>query len=787
MAKNLVIVESPAKAKTIEKFLGKDFQVKSSFGHIRDLPRKNMGIDIEGGTFEPEYQLNDDKKKVIRELKAAAKGKEIWLAADEDREGEAIAWHVCHALKVDPKKTKRIVFHEITKNALQKAVKSPRVINQDLVDAQQARRVLDRLVGYELSPVLWRKIQAGLSAGRVQSVAVRIIVEREREIEKFEAQSKFKITAEFDLGGGSILNAELPQKFETYEEAKDFIEKLQKADFKVESLTTKPGKKSPSAPFTTSTLQQEASRKLGFSVKQTMMVAQRLYEAGKITYMRTDSLNLSSQAISEAANQIEKSYGKEYVQVRKFKTKSANAQEAHEAIRPTHMNEKKAGEDSNQNRLYDLIWKRTLASQMAEAKIEKTIAEVSISTTDKSFVAKGEVLKFDGFLKVYLEGTDDEDSKEEAKMLPPLKEGQDLSLKTGIAKEIFSRPRARYTEASLVKKMEEMGIGRPSTYAPTISTIQDRGYIEKKGLDPKKRKARSIILLDSNIDETSKLENYGAEKNKLFPTEIGKIVNDFLVKYFSDVVDFGFTAKVEEEFDNIAQGKNKWNDIIKNFYTGFHKTVEDAGGISREEASQSRTLGTDEKSGKPVIARLGRFGPMIQIGTKDDEEKPKFASIPEGETIESISLETALEQFKFPKVLGQNKSGEDILVSLGRFGPYIKCGKTNASLKKKSFGEDGEEIPGDEPGTITLKRAQELIDEKIEIDKNRYIAQWDDVNIEILRGPYGIYIKSKEKGNVRIPKTVDNPEKLTKAEAIEIVDKAPKKKAKKRFVRKKKK
>ncbi len=787
MSKNLVIVESPAKAKTIEKFLGKDFTVKSSFGHIRDLPRKKMGLDIEGGTFEPEYVLSDDKKKVIRELRTAAKGKEVWLAADEDREGEAIAWHVCHALKLDPQKTKRIVFHEITKTALNTAVKSPRVINQPLVDAQQARRVLDRLVGYELSPVLWRKIQAGLSAGRVQSVAVRLIVEREREVEKFEAASSFKIVAEFDLGNKKVLKAELPKRFTSYDEAKSFLETIKEADFFVESLTKKPGKKSPSAPFTTSTLQQEASRKLGFSVKQTMMVAQRLYEAGKITYMRTDSLNLSDQAIKEAANQIEKAYGKAYVETRKFKTKSASAQEAHEAIRPTDMSCDSVEGESNQQRLYDLIWKRTLASQMADAKIERTVASIAISTTDEKFIAKGEVLKFDGFLKVYLEGTDEEDEKEEAKMLPPIEEGQSLALMQCSASETFSRPPARYTEASLVKKLEEMGIGRPSTYAPTISTVQDRGYVEKKGLEAKKRSARLMVLKSKNIEESSHLENYGAEKNKLFPTEIGKIVTDFLVKHFTDVVDFGFTAKVEEEFDAIAEGKTKWNKMIKDFYGKFHKTVEAAGGISREEASQSRDLGKDPKSGKPVIARLGRFGPMIQIGTKDDEDKPKFASIPEGETIDSITLETALEQFKFPKVLGQNKDGEDVLVSLGRFGPYIKCGKINASLKKKTVGEDGEEIPGDEPGTITLERALELIDEKIEIDKNRYIAQWDDVGIEILRGPYGIYIKSKAKGNVRIPKSVENPEKLTKAEAVEIVEKAPAKKARgKRRVAKKK-
>ena len=515
MSKNLVIVESPAKAKTIEKFLGKDFIVKSSYGHIRDLPKKKMGVDIENN-FEPTYEISPDKKKTVAELKKVAKGKEVWLAADEDREGEAIAWHVCEALKLDPRKTKRIVFHEITKPAIVKSIEMPRTVNMDLVDAQQARRILDRLVGYELSPVLWKKIQAGLSAGRVQSVAVRLIVEREREIEAFNAHSVFKVTAEFDLGNGKVLKAELSQTFKTQEEAKGFLEKCKEADFTVESLEIKPGKKSPAAPFTTSTLQQEASRKLGFSVKQTMMVAQRLYEAGKITYMRTDSLNLSDQAIAQAAVEIEKNYGKQYLEVRKYKTKSANAQEAHEAIRPTDFacSEVVKGE-RNEIRLYDLIWKRTIASQMAQAKIEKTVATISVSTTEEKLVALGEVLKFDGFLKVYLEGTDDEENAEEKNMLPPLKEGQDLVLAYMMAKQNFSRPKARYTEASLVKKMEEMGIGRPSTYAPTISTIQDRKYIEKKGLDSQQRAVQILTLRKGDISEEEKQENFGAEKNKL--------------------------------------------------------------------------------------------------------------------------------------------------------------------------------------------------------------------------------------------------------------------------------
>lgn len=789
MSKNLVIVESPAKAKTIEKFLGKDFTVKSSFGHIRDLPRKNMGIDIEGGTFMPTYEISDDKKKVINELKRAAKGKEVWLAADEDREGEAIAWHVCHALDLDPKKTKRIVFHEITKKALNKAVEKPRVINQPLVDAQQARRVLDRLVGYELSPVLWKKIQAGLSAGRVQSVAVRVIVEREREIRDFEGASAFKVTAEFDLGDGKFLKAELPKKLESYEAATAFVNGINGADFKVDALETKPAKRTPAAPFTTSTLQQEASRKLSFSVKQTMVVAQRLYEQGKITYMRTDSVNLSEQARAEAADQITQNYGKQYHEARTFKTKSSGAQEAHEAIRPTNLGEQSVTGERNEMRLYDLIWKRTIASQMSQAQLEKTTAKIGISgdVEPNEMVAKGEVLKFDGFLKVYMEGTDDEEEREEAKMLPPLEEGQVLNFAKATAREQFSRPPSRYTEASLVKKLEEMGIGRPSTYAPTISTVQDRGYIEKTGLEAKQREVRCVTLVDTKMTEFADTENFGAEKNKLFPTEIGKVVNDFLVKHFGDVVDYGFTAKVEEEFDTIAEGKHDWNEMIKKFYGGFHETVEASGGISKDEAIQAREIGKDPKSGKPVIVRIGRFGPMIQIGTKDDEEKPKFASIPAGAQMDTITLEEALEQFNFPKVLGKDEAGEDVTVNLGRFGPYIKCGKTNASLAKDKKDDEGNIIPGDNVGTITLERALELLVLKKEADKMKFIGVWEDEGVQLLRGPYGIYIKDKKKGNVKIPKTVEAPEKLTLEDCQKIIEEAPEKKARgRRFAKKKK-
>ena len=770
-AKNLVIVESPAKAKTIEKFLGKDFTVKSSFGHIRDLPKKDMSIDIENG-FKPTYVVSPDKTKTVTELKKAAKGATVWLASDEDREGEAIAWHLCKALDLDEKKTKRIVFHEITKPAITKAVENPRTVDSNLVDAQQARRVLDRLVGYELSPVLWHKIKGGLSAGRVQSVAVRLIVEREREIQAFDRVSSFKVIAEFDLGKDKVLKAELPHKFESYEDAKKWLEQIIGADFKVENLETKPGKKSPAAPFTTSTLQQEASRKLGFSVKQTMSVAQKLYESGQITYMRTDSVNLSDQALAQAAAEIENHYGKEYVQVRKYKTKSGDAQEAHEAIRPTNLSKPNGEGERNHQRLYDLIWKRTIASQMAEAKLEKTVATISISTVKENLIAEGEVLKFDGFLKVYLEGTDDEDDAEEAKMLPPLEEGQALKLKEMVAKETFARPPARYTEASLVKELEKRGIGRPSTYAPTISTVQDRGYVEKRGKEAQQRDARTLTLAKDAIAEETITENFGAEKNKLFPTDTGSIVTDFLVEHFAEVVDYGFTRKVEEEFDGIAHGKKKWNAMIKDFYGGFHSLVEKSGAIDRSQASGQRELGTDPASGKPVIARLGRFGPMIQIGTKEDEDKPKFASIPDGEHIDSITLEVALAQFEFPKVLGTSDDGEEISVGIGRYGPYVKEGKVYASLKKPTKDDDGNEIPGDNPASVTLERAKELLKEKKEADSKRVVAEWPEEKISLLRGPYGIYIKH-DKANVRIPKDVKDPEKLTLKDCQKIIEDAP--------------
>lgn len=771
MTKNLVIVESPAKAKTIEKFLGKDFTVKSSFGHIRDLPSKGMNIDIENG-FAPNYEVNDDKKKVVTELKKLAKGATVWLAADEDREGEAIAWHLSVALKLDKKNTKRIVFHEITKPAILKAVDNPRELNTNLVDAQQARRVLDRLVGYELSPVLWKKVRTGLSAGRVQSVAVRIIVEREREINKFDSKSTFKVTAEFDLGKKKILKAELKRKIETAEEAEKFLNEIKDAEFTVDDLVKKPAKKSPAAPFTTSTLQQEASRKLGFSVKQTMMVAQKLYEAGKITYMRTDSLNLSDVAIDQAKKEIEKDFGTEFIKTRKFKTKSAGAQEAHEAIRPTNLMERELKGNNNESRLYGLIWKRTIASQMADAKLEKTTATIGISTSKETLVAEGEVIKFPGFLEVYIESHDDDDDNAlEKNMLPPMKKGELLKLNALQAKEGFGRPPARYTEASLVKKMEEMGIGRPSTYAPTISTIQDRGYIEKKSTEGRERNYKFFFLKKGSIEKEDKTERTGAEKNKLFPTDTGMVVNDFLVKHFSDIVDYHFTAKVEEEFDKIAHGKEKWNAMISDFYDPFHKTVEESADISRAEASHMRKIGIDPKTKKPIFARIGRYGPMLQLGETESEEKPKFASIPKEKSIETITLEEALPLFALPRVVGKNKDGEEIVTQIGRFGPYVKLGKTFVSIKQ------------DEVFSITLKEALKRIEEKQTEAKNKIIQEFKDTDIQVLNGRYGPYITNGKK-NAKIPKDKE-PKKLTQKECEELLKNAPEKGKGRRFTKKK--
>jgi DNA topoisomerase-1 len=663
MSKNLVIVESPAKAKTIQQFLGPDYKVEASFGHVRDLPKSGMGIDIEHG-FMPTYEISPDKKKRVSELKKLAKGAEVWLASDEDREGEAIAWHLCAALGLDSKKTKRIVFHEITKDAILRAAAKPRHVDQNLVDAQQARRVLDRLVGYELSPVLWKKIQPGLSAGRVQSVAVRLIVEREREIDNFTAGSNYKVTAQFKTEAGAAFSAELPQRWATPEEARSFLEACAGAGFSIAGIETKPAKRTPAPPFTTSTLQQEAARKLGFSVKQTMVVAQHLYEAGKITYMRTDSVHLSDLALGAAAEAITRQFGAQYHQRRQFTTKSAGAQEAHEAIRPTHFEHDSTTGERNEQRLYSLIWKRAVASQMAEAQLERTTAQIAISTRPELLQAKGETVVFDGFLKLYLAHESDDEAEQEG-ILPPLAAGQPVSLQQMTAVQTYDRAKPRYTEASLVKKLEEMGIGRPSTYAPTISTVQDRGYVVKGDLEGSERPVKTLTLTAaaSAVTETNSTETTGADHNKLIPTSTGMVVSDFLVAHFPTVVDYKFTSKVEDEFDKIADGKEAWNRMIADFYGPFHQTVEAAESLSREQVSHARHLGIDPKTGKPVIARIGRFGPMLQIGEAKDadgkemEEKPRFAPMPDGRRLDDVTLEEALTMFQLPRTLGATPAG----------------------------------------------------------------------------------------------------------------------------------
>ncbi|MCW8898878.1 MAG: type I DNA topoisomerase [Flavobacteriales bacterium] len=727
MTKNLVIVESPAKAKTIEKFLGKDFTVKSSFGHIRDLPGKNISIDIENN-FEPNYVVPSDKKKIVAELKKLAKEADVvWLASDEDREGEAISWHLLEALGLDEKKTKRIVFHEITKTAITKAIENPRKINTHLVDAQQARRVLDRLVGYELSPVLWKKVRPSLSAGRVQSVAVRLIVEREREIDNFTYESAFRVIALFETNDKATIKAELPHRFKTQKEAEKFLETCNNAVFTVDDLETKPSKRSPAAPFTTSTLQQEASRKLGFSVAQTMSVAQKLYESGNITYMRTDSVNLSNDAIGAAKKEITSSYGEEFSQVRKFSTKSKGAQEAHEAIRPTYMNKHSVSGDAAQARLYDLIWKRTIASQMSDAKLEKTTITIGINTSKEKFVAKGEVLLFEGFLKVYLESSDDDHQEDEKEgILPQVKKGEGLNLNELTATEKYNNHPPRYTEASLVKKLEELGIGRPSTYAPTISTIQKRGYIVREDRDGNQRNYVLLTLKSGKISEKQLKENFGFEKKKMFPTDIGIVVTDFLVENFGKVLDYNFTARVEEQFDEIAEGLKEWSKMIAEFYKPFHDQITDTL-ENAERASGERLLGTDPKTKKPVIARIGRFGPMIQIGSTEDEEKPQFASLLPEQNISNITLEQALTLFQFPKMLG-NHEGKEVVVSQGKFGPYIKFDEKFISLPK------GEEITA-----VNLNRAIELIKEKQQADAP--IAEYQEKPVQKGVGRFGPFIK----------------------------------------------
>ena len=768
MPKNLVIVESPAKAKTIEGYLGKDFKVASSFGHVRDLPKDDYAIDVKNG-FKPTYEINPDKKEIVKQLKKLAKEADlIFLASDDDREGEAISWHLKEALALNDDNTRRIVFHEITKNAILNAIKSPRGIDLDLVNAQQARRILDRLVGFELSPVLWKKIKGGLSAGRVQSVAVRLIVEREREIQDFTPKSSFKITAFFNMENGSILKAELPQKFDAEEEARQFLEACKDAVFTIENLEKKPVKKSPAPPFITSTLQQEASRKMGFSVAQTMTIAQKLYESGKITYMRTDSLNLSEEAIQSASAQITGAYGVEYLQNRTYKTKSDSAQEAHEAIRPTDFSVVEAGSDWNEKRLYELIWKRAIASQMADAQIERTTATIGISTVPQKLMATGEVIKFEGFLKVYIESTDDDEQDAESKdMLPPLKVGQILDLDNMKARQTFTRQPPRYTEASLVKKLEDLNIGRPSTYAPTISTVQKRGYILKEDRPGVERDYRELTLKNKNIKTETLTEITGTEKKKLFPTDMAMVVNDFLINHFKDIVDYSFTAEVEKELDEIAQGKKQWDQMLDEFYKHFHPSVEQSTRIDRSQVTNERYLGDDPATGLPVYARLAKFGPVVQMGETDGEEKPKFASLHKNQFIETITLEEALELFKLPHEVGEYE-GEIMLVSIGKFGPYIRH-------KDKFYS-----LPKDEdPLTVDEEKAIETIEAKRKLDAEKFIKVFDEnPEVQVLKGPYGPYIKAGNK-NVRIPKG-KVPEDLTLKECMALAEQAPGKKGKRK-------
>ncbi len=761
MSQNLVIVESPAKAKTIEKFLGKDYMVLSSFGHIRDLVQKGLGIDFENN-YQPQYEISKDKLKVVKALKIASEeARTVWLASDEDREGEAIAWHLSEALKLPKEKTKRIVFHEITRPAIQHAIENPRDIDINLVDAQQARRVLDRIVGFELSPILWKKVKPALSAGRVQSVAVRLIVEREREINKFMPEAAYRVVAAFlvrDKNNQQVeMKAELQERFKTKEEALLFLEKCKNASFSIENLVTKPAKKSPAAPFTTSTLQQEAARKLGFSVSQTMRIAQTLYEAGKITYMRTDSVNLSDLAINTTKAEIIKICDERYSKVRKYQTKTKGAQEAHEAIRPTYISEQKIEGTAQEKRLYDLIWKRTIASQMADAELEKTTATINISTSELKFIATGEVLTFDGFLRVYLESTDDETEQDNNNMLPPLKINQVLDLQNIIAQERFSQKPARYTEASLVRKLEELGIGRPSTYAPTISTIQNRGYVEKGDREGEMRNYNLLTLKEGIISDEIKQEITGAEKAKLFPTDIGGVVTDFLSDTFPEIMDYNFTANVEKEFDDIAEGEKKWTAAIDSFYKEFHPMVEAATTQSTRKTGE-QILGTDPITGKQVSVRIGRYGPIAQIGTANDDGKPVFASLKKNQSIETITLEEALDLFKLPRSLG-NFEDKEMVVAVGRFGPYIKHEGKFTSIPS-----------GKDPLTLTSEEAIDLIQKKREADKNRILKKFDeDADLQILNGRFGPYIIYK-KQNYKIPKAQE-PAALSFEQCMEIIQK----------------
>lgn len=829
MAKNLVIVESPAKAKTIEKFLGKDFKVESSFGHISDLPSKELGINVEGD-FKPTYEVSQDKKAVVKKLKSLAnKAQMVWLASDEDREGEAIAWHLAETLELEKDKTKRIVFHEITKSAILKAIENPRGIDYDLVDAQQARRVLDRIVGYELSPVLWRKVKGGLSAGRVQSVSVRLIVERERDIQNFIPVASYRIDAEFSNEDGQSFKAKLPKTFDSKAKAYKFLEANKAANFKVADLQKKPAKKSPAAPFTTSTLQQEASRKLYFSVSKTMTMAQRLYEAGLITYMRTDSVNLSDEAKKGAEAEIESAYGSKYSKPRNYKGKSKGAQEAHEAIRPTDFATHSVDIDYDQARLYDLIWKRAIASQMSEAELERTNVKIEASTHKDVFTANGEVITFDGFLKVYLEGTDDEDAEQEG-MLPAMKTNETLLNSYISATERYTRPPARFTEASLVKKLEELGIGRPSTYAPTISTIQNRNYVEKGAVDGEEREYTQLKLQDGNLTDTMLSEKVGSDKGKLVPTDIGMIVTDFLVNHFENILDYNFTAKVEADFDEIAEGKEDWIKMMKSFYKDFHPQVEDVKENADRESGE-RILGTDPETGKQVSVRLGKFGPMVQKGTVDDEEKPQFASLSPDQQLNTITYEEAMDLFKLPKNLG-NYKGEEILVNNGRFGPYVKFGDAFVSLPK---GTDPLSVEIDD-AIVLIKEKQkadapiytykdlpvqkgkgrfgpfikwnnmfinvnkkydwdnlsdddivELIELKIQKEIDKVIHNWEDEGIRVEKARWGRHNVLQGKIKVELPKTVDVTEMTLDEAKAHIATKAPKKAAPKKKATSKKK
>ena len=822
MAKNVVIVESPAKAKTIEKFLGKDYKVVSSYGHIADLPSNELGVDVQNG-FKPQYLISNDKKNLVKELKAlTSKAEMVWLASDEDREGEAIAWHLAETLHLNEANTKRIVFNSITKTAIEKAIKNPRGIDYNLVNAQQARRVLDRLVGYELSPVLWKKIKSGLSAGRVQSVAVRLIVEREREIQDFKTQSSYKITAEFTTSEGKIVKASLSKSFNTQAEAEAFLQKNIGANFKVQSLEKKPTKKSPAPPFTTSTLQQEAARKLHFSVSKTMSVAQRLYESGFITYMRTDSVNLSQEALNSAKNAVVQLFGDKYSQVRNFATKSKGAQEAHEAIRPTDMSKPTIAAEPDQNKLYELIWKRTLASQMADAQLERTVAKIENDKHHELFTATGEMIQFDGFLKVYLESTDDEDEEQEG-MLPTLKEGEPLTNKNITATERFTRPQPRYTEASLVKKLEELGIGRPSTYAPTISTIQNRGYVERSTLEGELRNYQLLRLVNNTIEKKTLTERVGADKGKLIPTDIGSVVNDFLVAHFDTIMDYNFTANVENSFDLIAEGSENWTEMLGKFYTHFHPIVENVEKNSGRETGE-RLLGTDPKTGRPLSVRLGRYGAMAQIGNPEDAEKPIYASLLAGMSIETITFEEALKLFELPRHLGI-VDGKNVEVNVGKFGPYVHYGDTYISLAK---GEDvfsvtlerakeliSEKKKADAPIAIyegaevtkgvgrfgpfikwnniyinvtkkynfdrlSPKDVEELIESKLQKEQEKVVKQWDEGEIRLEKARWGRYTLIKGKTKIELPKETD-VETFSKEQALALLnEKAPKAKTTKK-------